>query len=121
VVITNAGEELRAAKCVVTVGAWTSKLLLSSVAGVDLPIHALRTSVLYWRIKRGRERDRVAGPASRRSPATATQGLRHAARQKLQNSKVYMLNYQCTAVEIVAVPHKNHTATQALIVVEMIQ
>ncbi|TVU21153.1 hypothetical protein EJB05_30777, partial [Eragrostis curvula] len=56
---TSAGDEFRAAKCVVTVGAWTSKLV-RSVAGVELPIQPLHTMVLYWRAKPGRERDLTA-------------------------------------------------------------
>ncbi|CAO2203377.1 unnamed protein product [Urochloa humidicola] len=59
VVTTSAGEEFRAAKCVVTVGAWASKLL-KSVAGADLPIQPLHTMVLYWRIKPGHERELTA-------------------------------------------------------------
>ncbi|KAG2597277.1 probable sarcosine oxidase [Panicum virgatum] len=58
-VTTSTGEELRGAKCVVTVGAWTSKLV-RSVAGVDLPVQPLHTMVLYWRIKPGRERELAA-------------------------------------------------------------
>jgi sarcosine oxidase/L-pipecolate oxidase len=60
VVKTGSGEVFRGAKCVVTVGAWASKLI-RSVAGVDLPIQPLHTMVLYWRIKPGRERDLAAG------------------------------------------------------------
>ncbi|TKW12166.1 hypothetical protein SEVIR_5G019300v4 [Setaria viridis] len=60
VVRTSAGEEFRGAKCVVTVGAWASKLL-RSVAGVELPIQPLHTMVLYWRIKPGRELELAAG------------------------------------------------------------
>ncbi|KAG8052113.1 hypothetical protein GUJ93_ZPchr0001g29619 [Zizania palustris] len=56
---TSSGEEFHGAKCVVTVGAWTSKLI-KSVAGVDLPIQPLHTLVLYWKIKPGRERDLTA-------------------------------------------------------------
>jgi sarcosine oxidase/L-pipecolate oxidase len=59
VVTTSAGEEFSGAKCVVTVGAWTSKLV-RSVAGVDLPIQPLHTLVLYWRIKPGHERELTA-------------------------------------------------------------
>jgi sarcosine oxidase/L-pipecolate oxidase len=59
VVTTSAGEEFIGAKCVVTVGAWTSKLV-KSVAGVDLPIQPLHTLVLYWRIKPGHERELTA-------------------------------------------------------------
>ncbi|OEL27060.1 putative sarcosine oxidase [Dichanthelium oligosanthes] len=59
VVKTSTGEEFSGAKCVVTVGAWTSKLV-KSVAGVDLPIQPLHTLVLYWRIKPGHERELTA-------------------------------------------------------------
>ncbi|RLN25238.1 putative sarcosine oxidase [Panicum miliaceum] len=55
VVTTGTGEEFHGAKCVVTVGAWTSKLV-RSVAGFELPVQPLHTMVLYWRIKPGRER-----------------------------------------------------------------
>ncbi|KAF8692462.1 hypothetical protein HU200_039558 [Digitaria exilis] len=59
VVATSAGEVFSGAKCVVTVGAWTSKLV-KSVAGVDLPIEPLHTMVLYWRIKPGHESELAA-------------------------------------------------------------
>ncbi|KAF8676748.1 hypothetical protein HU200_046863 [Digitaria exilis] len=59
VVKTSGGEEFRGAKCVVTVGAWASKLL-KSVAGVELPIQPLHTLTLYWRIKPGREQSLTA-------------------------------------------------------------
>ncbi|RLN24507.1 hypothetical protein C2845_PM07G08320 [Panicum miliaceum] len=42
VVETSTGEEFCGAKCVVTVGAWTSKLV-KSVAGVDLPVQPLHS------------------------------------------------------------------------------
>jgi sarcosine oxidase / L-pipecolate oxidase len=60
VVRTSAGEEFRGAKCVVTVGAWTSELV-RSVAGLDIPIRPLHATVLCWRAKPGRERDLTAG------------------------------------------------------------
>lgn len=56
---TSGGEEFHGAKCVVTVGAWTSKLV-KSVAGVDLPIQPLHALVLYWKVKPGRERELAA-------------------------------------------------------------
>ncbi|RLM92059.1 putative sarcosine oxidase [Panicum miliaceum] len=59
VVKTSSGEEFHGAKCVVTVGAWASKLL-RSVAGVELPIQPLHTLTLYWRIKPGCERNLTA-------------------------------------------------------------
>ncbi|GJM98377.1 hypothetical protein PR202_ga15385 [Eleusine coracana subsp. coracana] len=45
------GEEFRGAKCVVTVGAWTSKLV-KSVTGTDLPVQPLRTLLCYWKAKK---------------------------------------------------------------------
>ncbi|PAN30785.1 hypothetical protein PAHAL_5G387400 [Panicum hallii] len=59
VVTAGTGEEFHGAKCVVTVGAWTSKLV-RSVAGFELPVQPLHTMVLYWRIKPGREHDLTA-------------------------------------------------------------
>ncbi|KAL6850348.1 hypothetical protein ACP4OV_020975 [Aristida adscensionis] len=59
VVRTRGGEEFRAAKCVVTAGAWTGKLA-SAVAGVELPIQPLHTTALYWRVRPGGERDVAA-------------------------------------------------------------
>ncbi|KAF8692460.1 hypothetical protein HU200_039556 [Digitaria exilis] len=56
---TSGGEVFRGAKCVVTVGAWASKLL-RSVAGVEIPIQPLQTLTLYWRIKPGREESLTA-------------------------------------------------------------
>ncbi|XP_062112271.1 probable sarcosine oxidase [Humulus lupulus] len=46
------GESFRGKKCVVTVGAWTRKLV-KTVCGVELPIQPLETTVSYWRIKEG--------------------------------------------------------------------
>ncbi|OEL27058.1 putative sarcosine oxidase [Dichanthelium oligosanthes] len=59
VVKTSGGEKFHGAKCVVTVGAWASKLL-RSVAGAELPIQPLHTLTLYWRIKPGCERNLTA-------------------------------------------------------------
>ena len=58
---TSTGEEFHSAKCVVTVGAWTSRLI-KSAAGVELPlpIQPLHTLVLYWRIEPGREGELTA-------------------------------------------------------------
>uniref|UniRef100_A0ACD5XM04 Uncharacterized protein n=1 Tax=Avena sativa TaxID=4498 RepID=A0ACD5XM04_AVESA len=55
-VVTSKGEEFHGAKCVVTVGAWTSKLV-KSVAGLDLPIQPLHMLSLYWKIKPGHEHE----------------------------------------------------------------
>uniref|UniRef100_A0A0D9V087 FAD dependent oxidoreductase domain-containing protein n=1 Tax=Leersia perrieri TaxID=77586 RepID=A0A0D9V087_9ORYZ len=60
VVTTGSGEAFRGAKCVVTVGAWTRRLV-NAVSGVDLPIQPLHMLVLYWKIKPGHERDLTAG------------------------------------------------------------
>ncbi|CAD6232307.1 unnamed protein product [Miscanthus lutarioriparius] len=60
VVTTSAGAEFHGGKCVVTVGAWASKLVRSIAGGLELPIQPLHTMVLYWRIKPGRERDLAA-------------------------------------------------------------
>uniref|UniRef100_A0A803QPD4 FAD dependent oxidoreductase domain-containing protein n=1 Tax=Cannabis sativa TaxID=3483 RepID=A0A803QPD4_CANSA len=49
-VVTASGESFRGKKCVVTVGAWTRKLV-KRVSGVELPIQPLETTVSYWRIK----------------------------------------------------------------------
>nr|ACG35733.1 sarcosine oxidase [Zea mays] len=59
VVTTSTGAEFRGAKCVVTVGAWASKMV-RSIAGLELPIQPLHTMVLYWRIKPGHERELAA-------------------------------------------------------------
>ncbi|GAB2267554.1 hypothetical protein Dimus_002534 [Dionaea muscipula] len=50
------GETFSGKKCVVTAGAWT-KELLESAAGIEIPIQPLQTSVCYWRIKEGFEKD----------------------------------------------------------------
>uniref|UniRef100_A0ACD5YF51 Uncharacterized protein n=1 Tax=Avena sativa TaxID=4498 RepID=A0ACD5YF51_AVESA len=55
-VVTSKGEEFHGAKCIVTVGAWTSKLV-KSVAGLDLPIQPLHMLSLYWKIKPGHEHE----------------------------------------------------------------
>ena len=53
---TSGGEEFHGAKCIVTVGAWTSKLV-KSVTGADLPVQPLHTLICYWKIKPGHERE----------------------------------------------------------------
>jgi sarcosine oxidase/L-pipecolate oxidase len=58
-VVTSEGEEFHGAKCIVTVGAWTSKLI-ESVAGVELPIQPVHKVTLYWKIKPGHEHDLTA-------------------------------------------------------------
>ncbi|KGN60176.1 probable sarcosine oxidase [Cucumis sativus] len=54
------GESFRGKKCVVTVGAW-SKKLVKSVGGIELPIRPLEVSVSYWRIKEGFEAEYAIG------------------------------------------------------------
>ncbi|XP_072979036.1 probable sarcosine oxidase [Typha angustifolia] len=57
VLITTAnGHMFRGAKCVVTVGSWTRKLV-NTVTGLVLPIQPLHTCVCYWKIKDGYEKD----------------------------------------------------------------
>ncbi|XP_040383306.1 probable sarcosine oxidase [Oryza brachyantha] len=56
VVKTSSGEEFRGAKCIITVGAWASKLL-RSVAGVDLPVQPLHTLICYWKVRPGHEHE----------------------------------------------------------------
>ena len=46
------GENFWGKKCVVTVKAWTTKLV-KTISGSDLPIQPLETMVCYWRIKEG--------------------------------------------------------------------
>ncbi|XP_040385577.1 probable sarcosine oxidase [Oryza brachyantha] len=53
---TSASEEFDGDKCIITVGAWTSKLL-RSVAGVDLPVQPLHTFIFYWKVRPGREHE----------------------------------------------------------------
>lgn len=57
-VTTVNGERFWGRKCVVTVGAWTTKLV-KTVSGVEIPILPLETTVCYWRIndKVGHESD----------------------------------------------------------------
>ncbi|XP_028113089.1 probable sarcosine oxidase [Camellia sinensis] len=50
------GEKFWGKKCVITVGAWMKKLV-KRIAGIEVPIQPLETSVLYWRIKAGHEDD----------------------------------------------------------------
>lgn len=59
-VITANGESFKGKKCVVTVGAWTRKLV-KTVTGVEIPIQPLETTVCYWRIKEGHESDYAIG------------------------------------------------------------
>ncbi|KAM3276370.1 hypothetical protein ACQJBY_044643 [Aegilops geniculata] len=56
VVKTASGEEFHGAKCIITVGAWTSKLV-KSVTGADLPVQPLHTLICYWKVRPGHERE----------------------------------------------------------------
>ncbi|RLN35091.1 putative sarcosine oxidase [Panicum miliaceum] len=49
---TASGEEFHGAKCIVTVGAWTSKLV-KSVVGMDLPVQPVHTLICHWKVKPG--------------------------------------------------------------------
>ena len=53
---TSTGEEFHGGKCIITVGAWTSKLV-KSVTGADLPVQPLHTLICYWKVKPGHERE----------------------------------------------------------------
>ncbi|XP_043697891.1 probable sarcosine oxidase [Telopea speciosissima] len=55
-VITENGEMYWGKKCVVSAGAWIKKLV-KTVSGLDLPVQPLNTSLHYWRIKKGYEKD----------------------------------------------------------------
>ncbi|KAL0337617.1 UNVERIFIED_CONTAM: putative sarcosine oxidase [Sesamum calycinum] len=54
VVFTRADEKLRAKKCVITVGAWTRKLI-KTVRGITLPIQPVEIAAYYWKINKGHE------------------------------------------------------------------
>ncbi|KAK9698212.1 hypothetical protein RND81_08G089300 [Saponaria officinalis] len=56
VVSTNSGKTFYGKKCVVTAGAWMKKLV-KDVSGRDLPIQPLETTICYWKIKQGHEKD----------------------------------------------------------------
>ncbi|KAM0910631.1 hypothetical protein ACQ4PT_014018 [Festuca glaucescens] len=56
VVRTSSGEEFHGAKCIITVGAWTSKLV-KSVTGTDLPVQPLHVLICYWKVKPGHEHE----------------------------------------------------------------
>uniref|UniRef100_A0A453L694 FAD dependent oxidoreductase domain-containing protein n=1 Tax=Aegilops tauschii subsp. strangulata TaxID=200361 RepID=A0A453L694_AEGTS len=59
VVKTSSGEEFHGGKCIITVGAWATKLL-KSVTGTDLPVQSVHTLVCYWKVKPGREHELTA-------------------------------------------------------------
>ncbi|XP_044946892.1 probable sarcosine oxidase [Hordeum vulgare subsp. vulgare] len=56
VVKTASGEEFHGGKCIITVGAWTSKLV-KAVTGAGLPVQPLHTVICYWKVKPGHERE----------------------------------------------------------------
>jgi sarcosine oxidase / L-pipecolate oxidase len=53
---TASGEEFHGAKCIVTVGAWSTKLV-KSVTGMDLPVQPVHTLICYWKAKPGHEHE----------------------------------------------------------------
>ncbi|PWA68851.1 FAD/NAD(P)-binding domain-containing protein [Artemisia annua] len=62
VVRSGSGEMFYGKKCVVTAGAWVSKLVRNVSKGVvNLPIQAIETTLFYWRIKEGCEKDFTIG------------------------------------------------------------
>ncbi|KAL7585377.1 probable sarcosine oxidase [Lactuca sativa] len=57
-VSSRSGEQFWGRKCVVTAGAWVSKLIQKvSNGGMVLPIQPVETAVFYWKIKEGHELD----------------------------------------------------------------
>lgn len=56
VVSTATGEKFFGRKCVITAGAWMSKLV-KVVTGREVPIQPLETTICYWKIKKEHERD----------------------------------------------------------------
>lgn len=61
-VSSRSGEVFSGKKCVVTAGAWVSKLIQKvSNGGTILPIQPLETTVFYWKIKQGYELDFTIG------------------------------------------------------------
>ncbi|XAR69167.1 hypothetical protein NMG60_11000656 [Bertholletia excelsa] len=62
VVSTADGQNFWCQKCVVTAGAWTSKLVRSNKSlATELPIKPLETAAFYWRIKEGYENEFTIG------------------------------------------------------------
>ena len=53
---TSSGEEFHGTKCIVTVGAWTSKLI-KTVTGLELPVQPVHTLICYWKVKPGHEQE----------------------------------------------------------------
>ncbi|KAF5785109.1 putative FAD dependent oxidoreductase, FAD/NAD(P)-binding domain superfamily [Helianthus annuus] len=61
-VSSRLGEKFRGKKCVITAGAWVSKLVQKVSNGrVILPIQPIETTVFYWKIKQGKEIDFTIG------------------------------------------------------------
>lgn len=48
IVETNSGTDFKCSRCIVTVGAWTTKFLKK--LNVDLPLRVIQTTVAYWRV-----------------------------------------------------------------------
>lgn len=55
VVVTSQGERFSGRKCVLTAGSWMKKMVERVRPDLVVPIQALETSVLYWKIKEGKE------------------------------------------------------------------
>ncbi|XP_074296174.1 putative sarcosine oxidase [Silene latifolia] len=60
VVSTQSGEMFYCKKCVVTAGSWMKKLV-KDVTGRDIPIEPLETTICYWKIKKGHDKDYSIG------------------------------------------------------------
>ncbi|KAK9070106.1 hypothetical protein SSX86_010505 [Deinandra increscens subsp. villosa] len=57
-VSSKSGEKFWGKKCVVTAGAWMSKLVKKVSNGhINLPIQPVETAIFYWKIKQGHELD----------------------------------------------------------------
>nr|XP_043636424.1 probable sarcosine oxidase [Erigeron canadensis] len=62
VVSSSFGDKFWGKKCVVTAGAWVSKLVKNVSNGrMVLPIQAVETSIFYWKIREGYEGDFTIG------------------------------------------------------------
>ncbi|KAJ0691773.1 putative FAD dependent oxidoreductase, FAD/NAD(P)-binding domain superfamily [Helianthus annuus] len=59
---SGSGEKFWGKKCVVTAGAWISKMVQNVCnGGVNLPVQPVETSLFYWKIKEGYEVDFTVG------------------------------------------------------------
>ncbi|KAD6120153.1 hypothetical protein R6Q59_026173 [Mikania micrantha] len=58
-VCSGSGEKFLGKKCVITAGAWVSKLVGNG--GITIPIQPIETTVFYWKIKQGNEADFTIG------------------------------------------------------------